>query len=69
MSKYGDGIKLKKLLDQHGLKSYKFAKEIGIPLSTISTIINGRRDLSRPQIQLVCEFFRVSPSIFFKDIK
>jgi len=55
---------LQLLLDQHELRPARLSRDTGICDSTISSVLSGKRRLTRDQISLLAEFFSVSPALF-----
>ena len=55
---------LRLLMDQHGLNTTSFSKEIG-GKSTVSMICNNRRKLTTEHIQKLSTRFGISPALFF----
>jgi len=59
-----DNEMLQFLLDQHGLRPSRLSRDTGICDSTISSVLSGKRRLTRDQITKLAEFFLVSPAVF-----
>jgi HTH-type transcriptional regulator/antitoxin HigA len=59
-----DGEILKHLLQVKGASQVVVARKTGIPESTISEVITGKRMLSRAHIGKVAHFFGVQPGAF-----
>jgi HTH-type transcriptional regulator/antitoxin HigA len=55
---------LRELMRSHGLSQAKLAKQVRIPQSTISTVLNGTRSLTKAQVVKLAKFFHVSPAAF-----
>jgi HTH-type transcriptional regulator / antitoxin HigA len=55
---------LRELIRSSGLSQLKLAKQVGIPQSTISAVLNGARSLTKHQVLSLAKFFRVSPAAF-----
>jgi HTH-type transcriptional regulator / antitoxin HigA len=52
------------ITDAKGATQAEVAAETGIPESTISEVLSGKRGLSRRNIGTLARYFRVSPSVF-----
>lgn len=59
-----DSEMLQFLLDQHRLRPAQLSRETGICDSTISSILGGKRRLTRDQIVIMADFFSVSAAVF-----
>jgi predicted transcriptional regulator len=58
--------KLKKYIEENGLKHGYVADKSGIDYRKFSRIINGRQRLSLDEFEMICEKgLSVKPSIFF----
>jgi HTH-type transcriptional regulator/antitoxin HigA len=55
---------LQNLLDNSGKSQAEFARALGIPRSTISQILNGKRAISTENVFRLAEFFHVEPLLF-----
>jgi HTH-type transcriptional regulator/antitoxin HigA len=55
---------LQYLLDNTGKSQAEFARTVGIPRSTISQILNGKRSISVENAFRLAEYFHVDPSLF-----
>lgn len=55
---------LEELIAAHGLKQKDLADIFGAE-STVSAILNGKRDLTRVHIEKLSKRFSVSPAVFF----
>ena len=51
------------LMDQHGLKQYDLADEVG-GQSVVSEILRGKRELNIKQVRALSKRFHISPSAF-----
>lgn len=58
---------LKALMAEKGYSGYKLSKELSIPQSTISDILNYRRGFSKDLIRKFAQKFEVSQESFLKD--
>ena len=54
------------LMEARGVAQAAVARETGIPRSTLSAVLAGRRNLSTANIAALSRFFRVSPSAFME---
>ena len=59
-----DAAMLRHLIDARGVKQSKLAAAVGIPMSTISEVLNGKRRLNRNHIAALSKYFAVSPAVF-----
>jgi len=59
-----DSEMLQFLLSQHQLRPAQLSRETGICDSTISSVLSGRRTLTRDQIGILADFFSVSKTVF-----
>ena len=64
MPPVSDSEMLRHLIDARGITQAKLASDTGLPDSTISEILNGRRQLTRKQVNLMAKYFDVSPGVF-----
>jgi HTH-type transcriptional regulator/antitoxin HigA len=55
---------LRSLMDANGLTQPALAKQVGIAQSTLSTVVNGGRSLTKSQVVALAKFFGVSPTAF-----
>ncbi len=60
---------LRHLIEAQGLTQLKFAAEVGIAMSTVSDVLNGKRRLTRQQVETVSEYFAVPHSVFLETAK
>lgn len=56
---------LQELMNANRLSQSALAKLVGISQSTISAVLNGTRSLTKRQVELLAQKFKVSPSVFF----
>ena len=54
------------LIESKGITQRGVAEATGIPESTISDLLAGRRDFNRGHIEKLATYFRVSPVAFFR---
>ena len=55
---------LKHLLESSGKSQADFARAIGIPRSTISEVLKGKRSISVENAYRLAEYFHAEPSLF-----
>jgi HTH-type transcriptional regulator / antitoxin HigA len=55
---------LRHLLDQYGKTLSQVAKDTGIAVSTLSAVLNGKRELTRRHIEKLAPYFGVMPAVF-----
>ncbi|MDH4471046.1 MAG: helix-turn-helix domain-containing protein [Fluviicola sp.] len=58
---------LKALMEEYGYSGYKLSKELSIPQSTISDILNYRRGFSKDLIRKFATKFNLNQESFFKE--
>lgn len=58
---------LKALMKEYSYTSYKLSKELKIPQSILSGILNYKRGFSKGLIRKFSNKFEVSPALFFKE--
>ena len=59
-----DAALLRHLIEAKGVSQREAAEAVGIPDSTISEVLGGKRSLNRKQIGKLARFFGVSPDVF-----
>lgn len=59
-----DADMLRHLIDSRGLTQARVASDVGIPESTVSEVLSGRRRLNRGHIEALARYFKVSPAVF-----
>jgi len=64
MRPVGDADMLRFLIENRGATQSAVAKQVGIPESTISEVVAGKRKLNRRQIGKLARYFRVEPGVF-----
>jgi HTH-type transcriptional regulator / antitoxin HigA len=64
MPPVSDAAMLRHLIEARGISQSKLADEVGIVMSTISEVLNGKRRLNRHHIGVLAKYFGVSPSVF-----
>jgi HTH-type transcriptional regulator/antitoxin HigA len=55
---------LRHFLDTRGLSCTEAARGAGIAVSTLSSILAGKRKMNRGQIETLARYFRVAPGSF-----
>ncbi len=55
---------LQHLLDNSGKSQAEFARTVGIPRSTISEVLNGKRSISLENAFHLSDYFHVDPTLF-----
>jgi HTH-type transcriptional regulator / antitoxin HigA len=55
---------LRELMRSHGLSQQALEAKVGIAQSTISSVLNGSRSLTRDQVITLARFFGVKPGAF-----
>lgn len=58
--------KIKKYLEEHGIKQAFLVENTGIPHWIISNIINGKRRISADELGKISKALDVDPNIFLK---
>lgn len=58
---------LKALMEEYGYSGYKLSKELKVPQSIISDILNYKRGFSKDLIRKFAEKFKLSPESFLKE--
>jgi HTH-type transcriptional regulator/antitoxin HigA len=59
---------MRELMRSNGLGQTALARKVGIAQSTISHVLNGRRDLTKEQVVKLARFFNVGPAAFLPTI-
>ena len=62
-----DAEMLEHLIEAKGVSQAEAARGAGIPESTISEVLSGKRQLTRKQIERIAAYFHVSPAVFLPD--
>jgi HTH-type transcriptional regulator/antitoxin HigA len=60
-----EGDVLRELMAANRLSQPALARAVGIAQSTVSAVLNGRRSLTRAQVEALSRRFGVSPAVFF----
>ncbi len=56
--------KVRKYIDENGIKQITVAKKAGIPNVTFNAIMNGKRTMYAEDLRAICIALNVSPEIF-----
>lgn len=56
-------------LVDNGIKKTWLAERLGVPTSTLSTILNGRVEMRAEMFIRICRILRVSPETFAKEVQ
>jgi HTH-type transcriptional regulator/antitoxin HigA len=64
MPPVSDADTLRHLIEARGVTQLKLAADVGIPGSTISEVLGGKRRLTRRHIRALAIYFAVSPAVF-----
>jgi HTH-type transcriptional regulator/antitoxin HigA len=64
MRPVGDADMLRFLIEGGGTTQAEVAKQVGMPESTISEVLAGKRKLNRSQIGKLARYFHVEPGAF-----
>lgn len=62
-----DSAMLRHLIEAKEVSQAEVAREAGIPESTVSEVLAGKRSLSRPNIGRLARYFRIDPGVFNFD--
>ncbi|MDZ4657187.1 MAG: helix-turn-helix domain-containing protein [Bythopirellula sp.] len=57
---------LQHLLENSGMSQAEFARTIGLPRSTVSEVLTGKRGLSVENAFRLADFFHVQPTLFLE---
>lgn len=58
------GIKVKKYLDENGIKYSYLSEKIGMPMNTLSLLLNGKRKMSVEEYFMICEVLELPVNTF-----
>lgn len=58
------GLKVKKYLDEKGIKYSFLSEKIGMPMNLFSPLLNGKRKMSVEEYFTICEALGVSVDTF-----
>ncbi len=59
-----DGEMLEFLCEQHQVTRNAVAEATGIATTTLSAVVQGKKEFTREQIRCLCEFFHTTPEVF-----
>ena len=58
------GIKVKEYLDENGIKYSYLSEKIGMPMNTLSLVLNGKRKMSVEEYFTICEALELPVNTF-----
>ena len=58
------GLRIKKYLDENGIKYSFISKKTGIPMNILSPLLNGKKKMSVEQYILICDAIGVDLNTF-----
>lgn len=58
------GEKIKKYLDENGIKYTFLASEVGISMNTLSSMLNQKRKITIEEYALICKALKLDFSFF-----
>lgn len=61
------GIKVKKYLDENGIKYSFLSEKIGMPMNVLSPLLSGKRKMSVEEYFAICEALGVPVDTFEPD--
>jgi HTH-type transcriptional regulator / antitoxin HigA len=64
MSPVSDAEMLRHLIGARGITQAKLSADVGIPMSSISEVLGGKKKLTRRHIGVLAEYFAVDPGVF-----
>lgn len=59
--------RVRELMDQRGWTEYRLAKEIGLPLSTITNMFRRQTAPTIPTLEAICQGLGITMSQFFAE--
>lgn len=59
--------RLRKIIEERGLKQSYIAQIVGISCDRVSKILNGNRKMLADEFLLICTALNIDPNIFRKD--
>lgn len=62
------GLRIKKYLDENGIKYTYVSEETGIPMNILSPTLNGKRKMSAEEFILICKVLNVKTDFFASDL-
>lgn len=63
------GKKIKKYLDENGIKYSYVADKIGMPMNMFSPLLNGKRKMTAEEYLLICKAIGVDAGYFAEETK
>ena len=63
-----DADMLRHLMEAKGLSQIQLSRETGLPKSTVSEVLAGKRPFSRPMIRKLAAYFKVDVSVLAANI-
>ena len=64
MPRVSDAAMLRHLIEARGVTQSKLASDVGIPMSTISEFLSGKRKMARHHVKTLAAYFGVGESVF-----
>ena len=64
MPPVSDAQMLRHLIEARGIKQARLAADTGVLDSTISEVLNGKRQLTRKQVAIMANYFGVNAAVF-----
>ena len=61
------GLKVKKYLDDNGIKYSFLSEKIGMPMNTLSYLLNGKRKMSVEEYFTICDALEIPVDSFEPD--
>ena len=58
--------KVKRYLEEHGIRQSFVAEKCNISLSTFNSMLNGKRKMYAEDLRLICFALNVSPEVFIE---
>ena len=58
--------KVRKYIDDHGMKQVAIAEKAGISKTTFNAIMNGKRTMYADDLRAICLALNVSPELFIE---
>lgn len=52
------------LIEQKGVSQQQCARDAGVAGSTLSAVMQGKRKMTREQVERLCRYFQVPPTVF-----
>jgi HTH-type transcriptional regulator/antitoxin HigA len=68
ISSASDGDLLRHLMEARGVSQAQLSRETGLPKSTISEVLAGKRPFSRNMIRKLADFFRVDVTLLAANV-